>query len=591
MPSSEPIVVLKFGSSILADEASLPRAVHEIYHHVRRGSRVIAVASAIGKATDTLLDNARRFGRKPDPFATAALAATGEATSVALLGLALDRAGVPTATLDSAGIGLRTEGPALDSRPVDLDTRAIARVLEHHSVLVVPGFVGRDSSGRTTLLGRGGSDLTALYIAAKVGAASCELLKDVDGLYDKDPAIHGPRARRFDAASYEDVLRLDEGIIQHKAVRLARDLNVPFRVGALGRTSATLIHEGPTRLGTRRIPIEPLRVALLGLGNVGLRVYQQIIALPELFEVVSVAVKNPSRHIDHNVSERVLTNDPWAAVDGSADVIVETIGGRGLAGELQIAALARGKSVVTSNKAAVAPRYDALRDAARANSTTISFSAAVGAGAPIIEAVHVARQSGAIASIRAIINGTTNFVLDRLSEGLAFDRAVALAQSAGFAEIDPSTDLNGDDAMAKAIILSHEAFGAAPTPERTKLLGIQRVTTAQAQEARAAGRQIRLVATIELDNFRPSIRIEPTTLDATDALFGVADEHNRAIITLADGTTRVVSGKGAGGYPTAEAVIADLLDLVRARQAARYAEVLAEDAAPSNVGRELASAR
>lgn len=244
------LTVLKFGSSVLPDEESLGVAVKEIQHWVHRGHRVVAVVSALGGTTDELLDRARRYGGArgvPDEASTAALLATGELTTVALLGLALTHARTPAGVLDSAAIGLSTVGPLLDARASDLDRAAVHKALASRPVLVIPGFLGRDELARTTLLGRGGSDLTALFLAGELHADQCVLVKDVDGLYDSDPAVSS-RAKRYLRANYEDVLRLAEGIVQHKAVRYARERRVQFTVAAAGTYDGTLIWGGDSLL-------------------------------------------------------------------------------------------------------------------------------------------------------------------------------------------------------------------------------------------------------------------------------------------------------------------------------------------------------
>lgn len=238
-------VVLKFGSSVAPSERELPRIVSEIRSWRESGHNVVAVVSAIGGATDALLAHAQQFGATGKPgadFALAAYVATGEAQAVALLGLALARAGVDAHITDAAGVSLRTQGPPLDASPVSLDRHRVEEALAGSGVVVLPGFVGRDELGRTTLLGRGGSDLTALFIAHQLGAR-CRLVKDVDGLYDRDPASApaSSPARRFDRVTHDAVLALDEGIVQHKGVRYARDHGLSFEVAALGRPDATLV--------------------------------------------------------------------------------------------------------------------------------------------------------------------------------------------------------------------------------------------------------------------------------------------------------------------------------------------------------------
>lgn len=238
----DPIIVLKFGSSVIPCESSLSAVVSEIARWIDRGYRVVAVVSAIGCTTDRLLAHAKAIAADA-PAPLAAYVATGELQSVALLGLALADAGIPAAVRDSAAIGLTTDGPPLDARPTSLDAAAVRRVLADVRVLVLPGFLGRSAAGETTLLGRGGSDLSALVIAHRLNAR-CRLVKDVDGLYDRDPAEWGDAARRYDTASYHDVLGLSEGIIQHKAVRFAQDHALEFEVAALASDAATRISNG-----------------------------------------------------------------------------------------------------------------------------------------------------------------------------------------------------------------------------------------------------------------------------------------------------------------------------------------------------------
>ena len=155
------IIVLKFGSSVLRSEADFASVVHEIYRHWREGMRVVAVVSALGNTTDRLLQQAKRICTQPETAASATLLATGEAASAALLSLALTRSGIPVRLLDAVQVGLRTTGGYMDATPISIDT---ARLLEatRCEVVVLPGFVGRGEDGDTTLLGRGGSDYSAL---------------------------------------------------------------------------------------------------------------------------------------------------------------------------------------------------------------------------------------------------------------------------------------------------------------------------------------------------------------------------------------------------------------------------------------------
>src|SRR5262245_11770355 len=244
MPTTRTIV-LKFGSSVIPTPAAIPGAVEEIGRWRSRGYRVVAVVSALAGTTDALIARAKSLSTAPEPFALAALLATGEAEAVALLTLALNAAGIAANALDPGALDLCTTGPALDAAPLSVNVHCAFRALEDRPVLIVPGFIGRDAIGRATCLGRGGSDLSALFIARALNA-ECHLLKDVDGLYDRDPAAD-TAARRYVAARWDDVLDLDEGIVQHKAVRFARDHGLAFTVAAIGRDYGTLVGPGPTR--------------------------------------------------------------------------------------------------------------------------------------------------------------------------------------------------------------------------------------------------------------------------------------------------------------------------------------------------------
>ncbi len=237
-------IVLKFGGSVLRDELHVRAAAEEVARVVHHGARVVAVVSALEGTTDALLARAKTFAPQPQPFATAQLLATGELACAALLGLALDSIGVRAETLDTARAGLRTQGNPLDATPVECDSPGVTEALGRARAVVVPGFAGRDEQGRTTLLGRGGSDLTALFLAHRLGA-SCRLVKDVDGLYEWDPSRPGTRPRRFATLPWSAALELDGTIVQHKAVRWAREHRLPFEVGALGAHDATRVGDYP----------------------------------------------------------------------------------------------------------------------------------------------------------------------------------------------------------------------------------------------------------------------------------------------------------------------------------------------------------
>lgn len=234
---SQGIIVLKLGGSVLAGEGSIHAAVAEVRRWVASGLRVIAVVSAFEGETDRLLETAARFGR--EPWATASFAATGELTSAAALSLALSREGLTSTTLDAAGIGLLTSENPLDAEPLALNEEALREALREYRAVVLPGFIGRDAHGRTTLLGRGGSDLSAIFVAGRLGAR-CRLVKDVPGLFDQDPKS-SDGARLHATLHWDDALRLDGRILQEKGVRLAKRLGLEFEVAQIGAWFATRV--------------------------------------------------------------------------------------------------------------------------------------------------------------------------------------------------------------------------------------------------------------------------------------------------------------------------------------------------------------
>ncbi len=244
--AKKPLAVLKFGGSVLGTARDYAAAVADVKRHLRRGERVLAVVSALKGATDSLLADAHYFGPEPEPAATASLLATGEAASAAKLALALNAAGVEAALLEPGAIGLVTQGPLLDAEPVAVDDEAVRQALERSGVAVIAGFYGRDTAGGYALFGRGGTDMTALFLAHHLGARSCRLLKNVDGVYQRDPAEQGRKPRRYESISWDDALKLGSRVIQPKALHLARRERIEFEVTAVGAFQGTHVGPGPT---------------------------------------------------------------------------------------------------------------------------------------------------------------------------------------------------------------------------------------------------------------------------------------------------------------------------------------------------------
>ena len=256
-------IVLKFGSSILTHEQEVWAVVSEIKRELARGRTVVAVVSAMWGVTDRLIEGAKKVVESLDGPALARLLATGEHVTASLVSLALAQEGIGHTLLDARALRLRAEGPTADSDPVSVDSDAIERALGRGPVVVLPGFEAVDEHGEATLLGRGGSDLTAVFIADAIGA-DVRLIKDVDGVYERDPARVGPAPRRFSALAYDRVGSVAGRLVQQKAVDYAAERNLPIRVTALNSDTGTLI-TNHTELDTHSSPtvqVEPVETLL-----------------------------------------------------------------------------------------------------------------------------------------------------------------------------------------------------------------------------------------------------------------------------------------------------------------------------------------
>lgn len=238
------VSVLKFGSSLLADAGGFRIAADEVAGEVGRGRRVLAVVSAMRGTTDRLLGAASALSDRPAGALVAKLLGTGEDASVALLGIALTARGLHAHTVTAEALGLRTHGPVGDAEPIGVDVARLVSWMSAHQVVVVPGFVGHDAAGWPSLLGRGGSDLTALYLAAQLEADEVRLVKDVDGVHPSDPRVSPGPSAPLDAATWEEVARIGGGVVQEKALRWAERERVSFRVAAPGGRGTLVGPEG-----------------------------------------------------------------------------------------------------------------------------------------------------------------------------------------------------------------------------------------------------------------------------------------------------------------------------------------------------------
>lgn len=302
---------------------------------------------------------------------------------------------------------------------------------------------------------------------------------------------------------------------------------------------------------TRHGPVPVHRIALAGCGVVGGGVLPRLRADPR-FEVVGVLVRDPAKPRDTVIPDGLTVSDPAALLAREPDILVEAISDASTGLALIRAALSRGVDVVSANKQAIGVDLPALTDLAGAGRARLLYSASVGGGAPLIETVRRARSCGEIVRIEAVLNGTCNFILNRLAGGQPFETALSEARAAGFAEADPTADLTGLDAAAKLSILGHEARlgrwvagGVAREPLRH-------------HSALPSGR-VRQLARLDVRTGEVSIALR--AVDGDPLFADLDDEWNALRVTIADGRTFTARGRGAGRTPTGESVWADLVDL------------------------------
>jgi len=296
--------------------------------------------------------------------------------------------------------------------------------------------------------------------------------------------------------------------------------------------------------------MERLRIGLIGWGTVGAALGQLVMDGPLPLTLASVAVRHPDRTREPSLPKGVPLGRPEDALN--ADVVVELAGGLDGPREWARAALDRGIPYVTANKALLATHGKELAELAERRVAALLASASVGGGTPMIETVEHLAAAREIVRLRGLVNATTTFILGAMGRGQTYDDALADAQTAGYAEADPSFDVDGRDAAQKLAILASVAWGRWRSEAEVDTTGIRDVAV-------EPGRIVRLVA----DADRKAMRVGPATLEAVDPLAALEGVESMLEIVSRDGTTVRVSGPGAGGRVTAGAVYADLARLVR----------------------------
>jgi homoserine dehydrogenase len=321
-----------------------------------------------------------------------------------------------------------------------------------------------------------------------------------------------------------------------------------------------------------------LKVALLGCGSVG----SQVVRLLEeqaddlaarvgaRLELTGVAVRRPDLRRDAEVPSGLITTDAAGLVASGADVVVEVIGGIEPARGLILSALENGASVVTANKALLAEDGSTLFAAAEKANRDLYFEAAVAGAIPILRPLRESLAGDRVRRVLGIVNGTTNFILDRMdTSGAGFAEALEEAQELGYAEADPTADVEGFDAAAKAAILASLAFHTRVTASDVHREGITDVSAADVASAREMGCVVKLLAICELTDVAGgaavSARVHPAMIPRSHPLASVREAYNAVFVESEAAGQLMFYGPGAGGAPTASAVLGDLVTVARNR--------------------------
>src|SRR5450755_4969033 len=321
----------------------------------------------------------------------------------------------------------------------------------------------------------------------------------------------------------------------------------------------------------------PLRIALLGCGGVGVEVARLLteqaddlaarVGVP--LELAGIAVRRLNRKRDIDMDPALFTTDAAALVArDDIDIVVEVIGGIEPARSLLLTAMSHGASIVTANKALLAEDGATLYDAAGKHGVDLYFEASVAGAIPLLRPLRESLAGDTVHRVLGIVNGTTNYILDRMdSSGTGFTEALEEAQSMGYAEADPTADVEGFDAAAKAAILAGLAFHTAVTAADVHREGITDVTTADMASARALDCVVKLLAICEQSGGGVSVRVHPAMIPRSHPLASVGGAYNAVFVEAASAGRLMFYGAGAGGTPTASAVLGDLVAVARNRLA------------------------
>ncbi|MBX9928244.1 MAG: homoserine dehydrogenase [Gemmatimonadaceae bacterium] len=301
------------------------------------------------------------------------------------------------------------------------------------------------------------------------------------------------------------------------------------------------------------------RIALAGCGTVGRAFVRLLRETQRDVEIVRVLVRDPCIDRGVPIATDRFTTDPAEFAHTRADVVVELLGGVEPANTIVRTALGAGRAVVTANKALLARHGAELSGLAARHGTTLAFEGAVGGGVPMVRTLRDGLAGVGVRTITGVLNGTSNFILTRLGDGDSLAQALEEARRRGFAEADASRDLDGRDAADKIALLAWLAFGVDPATIPIAREGIPADAEGAVARARERGGVLRLVAGAYRDGRGVRAWVKPLIVPLTSALARARDEENVVEVESASSGVITLAGRGAGGDPTAAAVLADVL--------------------------------
>lgn len=319
--------------------------------------------------------------------------------------------------------------------------------------------------------------------------------------------------------------------------------------------------------------MKKVKIALLGFGNVGKGVWkilkenkeQLIINSGYHIEIGKILVKDMNKDRGVDIPKQMFTeNFQDILKDESIDIVVEVIGGENPAKEYIVQSMEWGKHVVTANKLLLASYLEELLNIAKKHGVLLYYEASVGGGIPIIREINESLTGNKIEKITGILNGTTNYILSKMYlEGMSFEEALKESQDKGYAEADPSSDVEGDDAAFKLAIISSLAFGAKINPELICKEGITNITIEDINYAKKFGYTIKLLAVGKEENNEIEVKVNPTLIPNTHPMANINGVFNAIYIEGNAVGELMLCGKGAGELPTGSAIIGDIISILK----------------------------